>query len=166
MRNEDHVRLRKPWIGQVFHSNFNSRARGTAIVMHKRVNFSPSQIIADPEGRYVIVVGKLFDISVVFVYIYAPNWDNPRFFTSLFSSIPNLNSHHLILGGDFNCVMDPRLGRSNPKILEQTAMAKAVTGFMDQIGCVDPWHYLNPSKKEFFLSILVFIDFTRGLIFS
>jgi len=149
LRVKDHVRLRKPWIGQVFHSNFNSRARGTAIVMHKRVNFSPSQIIADPGGRYVIVVGILFHMSVVFVNIYAPNWDNPTFFASLFSSIPNLNSHYLILGGDFNCVMDPRYDRSNPKTLEQTAMAKAVSAFMTQTGCADPWRFLNPSKKEF-----------------
>ena len=31
----DHARLRKPWVGQVFHSNFNSKARGTAIIIHK-----------------------------------------------------------------------------------------------------------------------------------
>lgn len=146
---KDHVRLRKPWTGQVFHSNFNSRARGTAIVMHKRVHFSPSQIIADYEGRYVIVVGILFHMSVVIVNIYAPNWDNPSFFSSLFSSIPNLNSHYLILGGDFNCVMDPRYDWSNPKTLEQSAAAKAVSAFMTQTGCADPWRFLNPSKKEF-----------------
>lgn len=114
MCTEDHVRLIKPWIGKLFHSNFNSRARGTPIIMHKQVNFSPSHIIADSEGRYVIAVGKLFDISVLFVNIYAPNWDNPRFFTSDFSSIPNLDSHNLILGDDFNCVMDPWLDQSNP----------------------------------------------------
>ncbi len=132
----------------MFHSNFNSRARGTAIVIHKRVNFSPSQIIADPDGRYVIVVGNLVHTSVVLVNIYAPNWVNPIFFTSLFSSIPNLNSHYLILGGDFNCVMDPRLDRSNPKTLGQTAMAKAVSAFMDQVGC-DPYAVLTHRKKEY-----------------
>ncbi len=81
LRIEDHIRLRKPWIGQVFHSNFNSIARGTAVVMPKQINFSPSQIFADPEGRHVIVVGSLFHILVVFVNIYAQNWDNPTFFT-------------------------------------------------------------------------------------
>lgn len=88
-------------------------------------------------------------MSVVLVNIYAPNWDNPAFFTSLFSSIPNLNSHYLIPGGDFNCVMDTRLEWSNPKTLEQTAMAKAVSSFIDQVGCVDPWRFLNSSRKDF-----------------
>lgn len=33
----DHMRLRKPWIGQVFHFHFNSKARGTVILIHKNI---------------------------------------------------------------------------------------------------------------------------------
>lgn len=57
LRVSDHVRLRRPWIGQVFHSNFNSKSRGTAIVIHKRIKFVPQNVISDPDGRYVIVSG-------------------------------------------------------------------------------------------------------------
>ncbi len=57
--------------------------------------------------------------------------------------------------------MDPRYDRSNPKTLEQTAMAKAVSAFMDQIGCVDPWRYLNPSKKEFSFFSSVHLTYSR-----
>lgn len=32
---KDHVRLKKSWVGQIFHSNFNSKTRGTAILIHK-----------------------------------------------------------------------------------------------------------------------------------
>ena len=31
MRICDHTRLRKPWVGQMFHSSYDSRSRGTAI---------------------------------------------------------------------------------------------------------------------------------------
>ncbi len=31
LRIEDHNRLRKAWVGQVYHSSFNHRARGAAI---------------------------------------------------------------------------------------------------------------------------------------
>lgn len=33
---KDHVRLKKVWVGQVFHSNLNSRTHGTAILIHKK----------------------------------------------------------------------------------------------------------------------------------
>ena len=29
LRVDDHLRLHKPWVGQIFHSNFNSKFRGT-----------------------------------------------------------------------------------------------------------------------------------------
>lgn len=105
----DHTRLRKPWVGKVFHSDFNSRSRGTAILLHKRVQFSSEQVISDPNRCYIIVVGVLFQTPVIMVGVYAPNWDCPNFMSSLLSSIPCLDSHHLIFGGDLTCLSIPYL---------------------------------------------------------
>ena len=46
----------KDWVGQVFHSNFHSKSRGAAILVDKATPFVASEDIADPKGRYVIVV--------------------------------------------------------------------------------------------------------------
>lgn len=59
---------------------------------------SSSLIISDPQGCYVIVSGTLYQTLVVLANIYL---DNPNFI-SLFSKIPNLDTHHLIVGGDLN----------------------------------------------------------------
>lgn len=73
LRTGDHTRLRKQWAGQVFHSSFNSKSRSTAILIHKRVMFLAEQVLSDPEGRFVIVSGILFQTPVVLVNVYAPN---------------------------------------------------------------------------------------------
>lgn len=39
LRVKDQCRLHCPWVGQVFHSNFNSKARGVAILINKKVQF-------------------------------------------------------------------------------------------------------------------------------
>lgn len=145
----DHFRMRKPWVGQIFHSAFNSKSRGAAILINKRTQFLPDQIISDPHGRYVIVSGKLYQTSVVLVNVYAPNWDNPNFMTSLFSKIPNLDTHRLILGGDLNLVIDPKLDRSHPKVLIPSAMSKTLSSIMSQLGCIDAWRLRHPFLKEF-----------------
>lgn len=90
-----HFRLHKPWVEQIFHSAFNSKSRGVAILSNKRTQFLPDHIISDPHRHCVKVSGTLYQTLVV----YAPNWDNPNFMTSLFSKIPNLDTHRLILGG-------------------------------------------------------------------
>lgn len=145
----DQIRLKKNWVGQTFHSSFNVRARGAAIIIHKKIVFTPSKIISDPQGRYIIVSGCLCNTPVVLVSVYAPNWDDVGFIKKLLSLLPDLNSHKLILAGDLNTVVDPVLYRSNPKILTHSKMSQALCEFMDHIGCVDPWRFLYPLKQEF-----------------
>ena len=149
LRNLDQLRLKKQWVGQIFHSSFNTRARGTAIIIHKRIQFIPSNCISDPQGRYVIVSGQLFHVPVLLVNLYAPNWDDAGFVQRLVCQLPDLNDHNLILGGDFNCVMDPSLDRSNPKVHTLSKMASQFSEFFGHAACVDPWRYLNPGGKAF-----------------
>lgn len=93
----DHVKLRRKWVSQSYHSLFNGRARGAAIVIHRNVAFTASDVIADRNGRYVIVTGTLFNTPVVLANVYAPNYDDESFFIRFLSSIPSIDSHHLII---------------------------------------------------------------------
>ncbi len=40
--NSDHLRLQKLWVGHIYHSKCNAKARGTAILIHKKNQFSDS----------------------------------------------------------------------------------------------------------------------------
>ena len=75
--------------------------------------FTASQIDGDPKGRYIIVTGKIYDTPVVLVSVYAPNWDDAAFFTNVFTRLPDLNEHHLVMSGDMNCVLSPKFDRSS-----------------------------------------------------
>lgn len=88
--------------------------------------FISSQIDADPMGRYVIVTGKLYNIPVILASVYVPNWDDAAFFTNFFSWLPDLNEHHLILGGDINCVLAPSLDRSSAKTAPTSKAALSI----------------------------------------
>ena len=55
----------------------------------------------------------------------------------------------MILGGDFNCVMDPNLDRSNPTVRTLSKMASSFLDFFGHAACVDPWRILNPQGKTF-----------------
>uniref|UniRef100_A0AAX7SM32 exodeoxyribonuclease III n=1 Tax=Astatotilapia calliptera TaxID=8154 RepID=A0AAX7SM32_ASTCA len=112
LKISDHFRLRKGWVGQLYHSTFNSKVRGVAILIHKSVPFVSSKVIADQNGRFIIVSGSIWNTKFIFANVYAPNWDDPNFFSILFTKISDLSSHYLVLGGDFNCWLRP-LDRSS-----------------------------------------------------
>ena len=143
------LRIKRPWMSHVFHSKFDARARGAAIVISKNVTFEPTKSIEDPNGRFVAVSGRLFDIPVVLVSAYAPVWDDDKFITHLFSSLPDVDSHYPIIGGDFNLIQDPDLDRSSSKPFTLSNSAMTLKSFTDRLGLSDPWRLSNPSTKAF-----------------
>lgn len=142
-------RIKRPWIEHVFHSKFPVRARGAAILIHKNVPFELSNCIEDPNGRFVIISGRLCGTPVVMACVYAPTWDDDRFITNFFSSLPKVDDHYLIIGGDFNLIQNPSLDRSssNPQVLSKSA--KVLDTFKTSLGLFDPWRAKSHSEKAF-----------------
>lgn len=149
LQKTDHRKLSRPWIGQIFHSQFNCKTRGTAILIGKNVQFTLNNVFSDTEGRYIIIAGTLYQKPVVLASIYAPNWDDPNFFSTVLSIIPNMNSHTLILGGDMNCVIDPDLDRSSSRTIPPSKMSQTLSTFMEQFGYIDPWRFTYPSLRQY-----------------
>lgn len=52
-----------------------------------------SQVIADPQGRFVIVIGNLYGYPITLANIYAPNVDDEQFIATFLAKLPNMNSH-------------------------------------------------------------------------
>ena len=161
LRIADQTRLRKPWIGQVFHSSFNSKSRGVSILISKELQFSASNVISDPHGRYVIVAGTLMHTLVLLVNVYAPNFDDVGFANKLLSSLPGLDNHLLIFGADLNTAIDPARDRSSSRQAAPSAMSRAFSLFMEQHGYVDPWRFNNPSAREYSFFSNVHQSFSR-----
>lgn len=161
LKNQDHNRLRNKWIGQIFHSNFGAKSRGTAILIKKTVPFIASKIIPDSQGRFIIVTGKLYDNLITLVNIYAPNVDDEQFINSLLLKIPDMDSHQLIIGGDFNLVLDSDLDRSSRRPVTETKMAKSVKKFMNTYKIIDPWRTLHPNTRQYSYYSPVHQTYTR-----
>lgn len=149
LRLKDHGRLHKKGYSWVYHSKFNSKSRGVAILIRAGVQFSEDEVISDKNGRLVIIKGRLFGLPVVLANVYAPNWDDAGFFQHFFSLLPALDTHKLILGGDLNCVLCPNLDRSNSTSNVLSKSTQAIHSFMQAYGVIDPWRHQNPHSKAF-----------------
>ncbi len=149
LKNNNVNYLKRGWVGQVFHTQFNAKARGTAILIHKDIPFQAKEVITDTNGRFVIVSGQLLASLVIMVNIYAPNYDDASFFDKLFSTIPSDNNYNLIIGGDFNCVLNTILDRSSNKPQSLTKSARTINDFISQYGVSDIWRFKFDNKKVF-----------------
>lgn len=100
LKASDHARLKRGWVVQIYHSSFQDKARGVPILLHKSIPFTHSNVVSDPNGRFIIVISHIYYTHVIVVNIYAPNYDDEAFFKCIFSILPDMSSHCLILGGD------------------------------------------------------------------
>lgn len=55
-------RLKRVGFSQIFHSKFNAKCRGVAILIHREVQFVQTNTIQDKDGRFIIVQGHLFNL--------------------------------------------------------------------------------------------------------
>ena len=149
------------WVGQVFHSQFNAKARGTAILIHKVIPFEAEEVIANNNGGFVIVAGRLFTSLVILVNVYAPNYDDYNFFNNLLSAIPGDNNYKLIIGGDFNRVLSTLLDRSSNKVQSLTKSAKVINDFIAHGGVSDIWRFNFNNQKVFSFFSNVHHTYTR-----
>ena len=143
-------KLERGWVDQIFCSNYETRARGVAILVKRGTPFVPSQVISDTTGRYIIVSGMLFGTPIILANVYGPNWDNPQFFSRLIAKLPDNNSIHLVLGGDFNCVLDPVLDRSRAGTrINVSKSGEVLLSFLNNYRLQDPWRSSNPTTRQY-----------------
>lgn len=140
---KDVMKLKRGSVSQVYHSELNSKYRGAAILISKNVQFTMTKTVGDKNGRFVIAQGRLYNLPVVLLSLYAPNWDNAHFFKELFGRIPEFGTHHLILGGDFNTVLNPSFDRSRSSTIPLSKSAVTINNFCQFSGVVDPWRFNN-----------------------
>lgn len=102
---------------------FQAKTRGVSLLVAKHINSEPNKITADKNRRFLSYSCK---------YIWSKHgW------CQLFSLLHNLNTHYLILGGDFHCWLDPTLDLSSSKPGVVSKSASCIQSFLSEFGVSD-----------------------------
>lgn len=145
----EHVKLRRDWVGQVFYSSFNSKSRGVAILLHKRLPFTLEKCIKDNEGRYVIISGFLYGERLILGCIYSPNTFEASFYSKLLADLSSDASPLVVLGGDMNACLEPELDQRPVKSTCPSRMGKAIKALCCDLNLYDTWRILNPKTRDY-----------------
>jgi len=151
---ETHIRptrekmLKCSWVGHIFQSTFSSKARGVAILIRKTVPFRHVSTLSDQNGRYIMVTGYIYSFHVTLLNVYGPNFDDPTFFAKIFNLLSDSADSHVILGGDFNCVLDNVLDRS-AQISQLPSASTVLNNLMSSMNLVDIWRLIHPTGRDY-----------------
>lgn len=82
--------------------------------------------------------------------IYGPNTDSPEFYKELSNKIEDIYStQHVILGGDFNLVLNKKIDTMNYVHLNNPKSRQEVLNLMDNFNLKDIYRSNNPELKRY-----------------
>ena len=146
---EESLKLKRDWVGQVYFSTFNSRKRGVVILVKRNLDFQVFKHYADKDGRWVILDAALYGQKMTVVNIYAPNSPQPDFFHNICNLIRNIGNTDIVIGGDFNQVRDVFLDKSSKPRLVHDPTCAALDVMSEELALVDIWRVLHPQERDY-----------------
>ena len=146
---------RSEWEGSMFFSHGTNHSRGTLILVSPNLKFKIDEILLDNEGRYILLKGELRKVKILLGNCYFPTRDKEKmqieFLDKLDTHISKLYepSNYLILGGDFNIIMNGKLDYMGPKDISKNKYNEKLEDLLRRLDLEDVWRKRHSDKKEF-----------------
>ena len=137
------------WGYSAIFSSLSSASARVSILFNNTFSFHILKTNSDPKGRFIIVDIKTESKNLTLANIYAANNDDPFFFENVFKHLFTFECKEIILGGDFNLVLDVKKDKKvgNPVTREKSLLkGKYIINSLD---LTDIWHLLNMDTNPF-----------------
>ena len=94
------------WGYKTLFSCCTSAKGGVAILFNSNFDLQLLRTYLDPNGRFIICDITAEKKCMTIATLYAPNDDDPNFFLNFFDHLNDFQCDEVIIGGDFNLVLD------------------------------------------------------------
>ena len=108
----------------------------------------------DASGRFTLCDLKANGKNLTLANIYAPSEDDPTFFKYLFDHLQDFQGDEIIIGGDFNLVLDVEKDKKGRLAKTHRNAQKPIYEICENLDIVDAWRVLNPDARRYTWSYL------------
>ena len=137
------------WGNKSYFSSGTTNSRGTAILIRPNSGIVVNNSYTDHDGRYVICNIEMHEIKYAICNIYAPNIDDPSFFSRTFKTVEKISEPNVIIGGDFNIALDPKIDKLNCKNPVVSKSAEFINLYMEEYKMCDIWRNRNEELARY-----------------
>ena len=141
--------IRAEWGYKCYFASYNSSSRGVTILFNNNFEFSVTKVNKDIAGNYVFATVRIMDKDFVIVSLYGPNRGNPEFYAELEERISEVGFENLIIGGDWNLVLDFTLDYYNYKHFNNAKAQEQVENLMINFDLLDIWREIHPEMRRY-----------------
>ena len=120
----DECKWKKEWGSEIIFSHGSSNARGVAVLIKSSLDIVIQHKLLNSNGRSITLKVKIKDKNYLLVNLYGPNKDAEavRFYQNLSATLREIDpdsDDNIIIGGDFNCPLNPTLDKKGGILIPQ-----------------------------------------------
>ena len=119
------------------------------ILFNNNFTFQILKTYIEPLGRFLICDIRTNGIYLTIANLYAPNDDNKSFFTNFFDHLRDFKGDDVIIGGDFNLVLDVEKDKKGRLAKTHKQSASVVHDALTEFDLVDIWRTFNPDGRRY-----------------
>lgn len=167
--------IRAEWGYKCYFASHSSNSRGVAILFNNNFEFQLKKVYKDTEGNFIFASIRMMEKDFLIVSLYGPNRDNPEFYVGLEERVNEVGFENVIMGGDWNLVLNFVLDYFNYKHYNNVKAKEQVHNLITNLDLVDIWREINPELRRFTwrrnrpfqqsrLDFFLISDFLSGLV--
>ena len=148
-------RWKREWGGPMLFSHGTNHSRGVMVLISSELKSKISHIDVDDDGRYILFKLETRDIGMLLVNLYFPTRDKENLQVEFLEKLDRVISKvwvpdcPLVLGGDFNLIMDGKVDYMGSHSVRKTKFNDKFEEFLIRYRIEDIWRKRNPRKKEY-----------------
>ncbi len=129
-----------------------NKTKRVLILVNRKLHLTTEHLGSDEEGRFVFIRRKIHNTRLALVSIYGPNETDSAFFTKVSKTLLEQIDCPLVVGGDFNAVINPALDKSQSDTTANPS-SKLLNKFITELNLINLWRIQNTKSKDctFFL---------------
>lgn len=154
--NKDTEKIwRREWGGNAYFCNGSQSSKGLAILVSRDVQVEVLDRRSDESGRILCMDIRLKDTVFTVGSIYAPTQDKSseqlENLDNIEAFLEDLTSTNIIVGGDFNCFLNPLLDRNSQLMAPShtETYRSGIFSFAENWSLCDVWRQRNPGKTGY-----------------
>ena len=137
------------WNGKAYHSCFKNNSRGTSILFNKNIQHEVINTFTDEKGNFIILECKISTDTYILGSVYGPNRDEPDFYERIGNILDSTDYDHVIIGGDFNFVVNPDVDCYGYLQEHNVRARKKFMSICNKYDLIDIWRKQNPAKQQY-----------------
>jgi len=120
-------------------------------MLSNNFEYKVHNVVKDVQGCYLILDMEFLGERITLVNIYGPSdSDKPVFFLDVFEKIETIGNSYVIVGGDWNVILDPKLDARNYRSFTYRPRSRStIKEIIDTFELIDVWREIFLDKRGY-----------------